>query len=244
MQSDQILLDEKLASVRAHIDSSRIYVEEDLFHNWVTENVWPFLENIRKQIFLIIPGGRENMSTTEMASILKDRADVLSRITDVLQEIYLNDRLRTTYETFCTDPYFGVDSFLGRRIRHNATHGILLGQLDEVRDRISAQYQQDRWEIEGIYATWKRLYQGDIDELVNSKFRFKSHDHPRGLLSAEADLASEKFSMMVTDVIAQVITGSQKETILRAMTSGCWSVIDPELRKIRNFLKLTLPRAQ
>lgn len=237
MQADQIILDEKLASVRAHIDSSRIYVEEVLFHNWIVENIWPQLEALRKQVFLIIPGDRENLTTAEIAALLEGGTDLLGRISAVIQEVYLNDRLVVSYETFCRDHYFGVDSFLGRRIRHNATHGILLGQLDEISQRSISQNEQDEWDIRAVYSEWKDNYNLIVEDLVNNLFRFKSEDHPRGLLSTKTDLDSEKFQSMATDVIAQVITGSPVEVVLRALTSGCWGMLDPELKKIRSYLR-------
>lgn len=237
IQADQILLDEKLASARAHIDSSRIYVDESLFHSWFTENIWPSLENIRKQVFLILPGERENLSTAEISALLKGGTDLLSKISSMLQEVYLNDQLVIAYDTFCKDHYFGVDSFLGRRIRHNATHGILLGQLDELCSRIVAQNQHDEWEIRSCYQEWKSSYSSEIDDLVNNRFRFKSADHPTGLLGAEMDTNSERFQSMATDVIAQVITRSPTETILRALTSGCWGLLDPDLKKLRTYLR-------
>ncbi len=235
MQADQILLDEKLASVRAHIDSSRIYVEEVLYKKWVEENIWPQLEVVSKQIYLIFPGRDRSLTTAEVAAQL--RTGAIEKLTDMVQELFLNDQLSKSYETFCCDHYFGVDSFLGRRIRHNATHSLLLGQLDDVCLKTIDQNLQYAWEIKEIYNRWKQVFSAEVDKLVDQNLRFKSEQYPLGLMSKDVDASSDKAKAMSTDVIAQVVIQSSPEVVIRALTSGCWGILDPELRKIREYLK-------
>lgn len=235
IQADQIALDEKLASARAHFDSSRIFVDEVLFRNWALEEVSPSLHALRKHVFLYSPDLPDNPTTDEIAASMKSGA--LQTIVDILRQHFVDLPIRDAFRTFCLDHYFGVDSFLGRRIRHNATHGVLLGQLENLCLAAIEKDPQDQFEIRQAFDSWRRDYLQEVDMLVSEKFRFRTPEFPFGLLSPDFENSSEKMVAVESDLISQTIVNAKPEIVVQNMIAGFWGVLEPELKHMRQFLK-------
>lgn len=235
IQADQIALDEKLASVRAHFDSSRIFVDEVLFKNWALEAVSPSLLALRKHVYLYSPDLPDNPTPDEIAASMKTGA--LQKIVEILRQHFVDLPIQDAFKRFCLDHYFGVDSFLGRRIRHNATHGVLLGQLEKLCLAAIDKDPQDQLEIRHAFDSWKKEYLQEVNGLVNEKFRFKTAEFPNGLLAPSFEDLSEKMTTIESDLISQTIVNSKPEVVIQNMITGFWGALEPELKKMRRFLK-------
>ncbi len=235
IQADQIALDEKLASARAHFDSSRIFVDEVLFKNWALEEVSPSFQALRKHVFLYSPTLPENPTTDEIAASMNTGA--LNKIVNILKEHFLDLPVKDAFRTFCLDHYFGVDSFLGRRIRHNATHGVLLGQMDRLCMAAIDKDPQAKEELKYTFESWRRDFLQEVDALVNDRFRFKTKEFPQGLLTVDFEAKTKKFDMVEMDLISQTIVNSKPDIVIQNMIAGFWGLLEPELKKMRQYLK-------
>lgn len=235
VQADQSAVDEKLASARAHFDNSRVFVDEVLFRNWAMEEVSPSLEAVRKHIFFYSPELPDNPTTEEIAASMKSGA--LNVIVNFLKEHFTNLPIRDAFKKFCLDHYFGIDSFLGRRIRHNATHGLLLGQLDKICANAIEKDPQVEIEIQTSYDSWRIEYLAEVDKLVNERFRFNTPEFPNGVLAPDFENVSSKMRDVENDLISQILVKSKPEIIVQNMIVGFWGVLDPELRKMRQYLR-------
>lgn len=241
IQADQIALDEKLASARAHFDSSRIFVDEVLFRNWALEEVSPSLQAVRKHVFLYSPELPDNPTTDEIAASMNSGA--LQKIVDILKEHFVDLPIKDAFRTFCLDHYFGVDSFLGRRIRHNATHGLLLGQLDKICLNAVEKDPQFEFQIRQAYESWRREYLQEVDQLVSERFRFKTTEFPNGLLSPDFKNSTDKMAAVESDLISQTIVNAKPEVVIQNMITGFWGVLEPELKRMRQYLKSDFTQA-
>lgn len=241
IQADQIALDEKLASARAHFDSSRIFVDEVLFKNWALEEVSPSLQALRKHVMLYSPELPDNPTTDEIAASMKSGA--LETIVGILKEHFVDLPIKDAFRTFCLDHYFGVDSFLGRRIRHNATHGLLLGQLDKICLGAMEKDPQFEFEIHQAYNSWRAEYLQEVDRLVSDRFRFKTDEFPNGVLSPYFESTKGKIADVEMDLISQTIVNVKPEIVIQNMITGFWGILDSELRKMRQFLRSEFTQA-
>lgn len=235
IQADQIALDEKLALVRAQFDSSRIFVDEVLFKNWASEEIVPTLLALRKHVFLYSPALPENPTVEEISASVKTGA--LAKIASILKEHFANLPIREAFQRFCLDHYFGVDSFLGRRIRHNATHGVLLGQMEKLCLAAIEKDPHAAEELRASFDSWKAEFLQVVNTLVADCFRFKTDEFPKGLLNLAFESSPERFDQLETDLIIQTIASSKSEAIVQSMMNGFWGLLKPELKRVRTYLR-------
>lgn len=91
-----------------------------------------------------------------------------------------------SYNSFCTNPVFGIASYIGRRIRHGTFHGQLYSSVIN-KIETNTKYERlfahsgfkDKWN------SWKEAYNYRVEDIISERLHVYSKTKPLGLLTPE-----------------------------------------------------------
>lgn len=217
-------IDIQINKHRQHIDDSRIYAEPARVIQWITDN-------INNQLALqfdnldILDNRKINLEWSNLTSNLNPENSIGIAISD-------------SYNEFVNNKIYGINSYLGRRIRHGTAKGTGVEEVkalaleQEFKPLFSDQYFVEEWE------KWLDIYIASFDELIGEFFHIKSDKKKKGLLSPLID-NEEKFIIANSLVNALYKSYMKIDNVALApalITDYCWRLIDGDLAKARQHI--------
>lgn len=206
-----IIIDHQINLVRNEIDDHRIYADVTRFKEWYEDEVAQELNNIM----------------------------LISDINDEFQsigEIQLFNLIEKCYRHFCSNNYFGIASYLGRRIRHGTFRGHLYSnviKLESSHDFINNPCIFDRWSV------WKQNFEKVVDQIVSTKLHITSDDKPLGFLNPRLHTQSKKetASLCVITLLKIYKQNGVTYSFPELISEYCWRIAEYDLKEIASFLK-------
>lgn len=235
--AEQLAVDEKIRNIRGELDDSRIYVDEIRFKQWVVENQAVSLRRYQRHIEII---GDINSTHGKQTELIFD-ANVSSVNSGSIA--YLIQSLIESFEEFCHNRIFGIDSYLSRRIRH----GTLVGQLQSPIKKQITEFKNSNISeltiaegenLDDIY----RQYSAIVRNLKDEKLQFKSDTKSGGLLNSSA------FSTNTRSRILASVQQNFNNALGKGATVGqladefpniCWFLIENDLQQIKLEIERT-----
>lgn len=218
----------RLRAIRGSIDDTRLYVDPLRFQEWVLENL---SSELRGFVQL-----KETLSEQVGTSV-----DPENKI-DVLQSDYHRyvQLLNRAYQEFCTNKFYGVDSYLGRRIRHGTLSGVL---VDELRPAIESAIVATRNcapAFGRFLSSWSLRLSKDVDDFGAFYLYFRSKDKPKGMLSAQANAPSKinEFNQMAGHVLSSLGPTSPVNSAAKVIYEYCWILLECDLRGLRTAVQV------
>lgn len=235
------------------IESSRIYVDEIGIQRWSYQNLSEsFLRYIDYSEAGLNASGRE--LEIAIASILRKSGITTELINfldgyDVSTDSLLAELIESIAEAFLTLPRFGLDAFLGSRVRHGSLEGAFRNPLLNRRlitkiDSTSNQYEsnlhwidgtnfknkQQRNTIDRILINFSKNFDQIIDNAVNRLVHVKSKTHPDGLFSLWPSDESTRRALLKSWIINSKLN-TTKETTIEQFVDYCINTFFwPQLR--------------
>jgi len=215
-------LDQKLRKIRGEIDDNRIYVDPLRFGQWLLAN----------QV-----GGIAKVEQIEAKDIDEFRAFgdfAFNRQPHIQMAI----SLQTAFSEFCGDKRYGIDSYLGRRIRHGTLKGVMLVQLQSLLARPRYQSLLSEPSVSEFVHEWFRQYESNIEFWGKEIFQVASKLKPRGAINA--DITNPE-KIVVTRIALHDLVNYYKEgrhisQINQATFEHCWRLVEKDLLAIRLFI--------
>lgn len=126
IEAESINTREKVSKLQKYFDSSRIYVDSVSMKNWLDSNPTMSTEQYRSLF------SRSEAIISTAQSDNENESDILY-IQLVNSGDYLIPQIaKDAFEQFCLNNEFGIQSYLGRRIRHNTLDGVTTDTVDAV----------------------------------------------------------------------------------------------------------------
>lgn len=212
-----VRIDHQLNRVRNEIDDHRIYVDPSRFSSWI-----------------------EDEMTIELSSALTSTGSGKKGVSIHCDETILSMVMRQCYNAFCSNPVFGIASYIGRRIRHGTFHGHLYSSvINQIENgekfRMLSRSQQflTKWYV------WKDLYNRSIEEIIQDRLHVYSKAKPLGLLQPEG-YGPQKLEIL--NAAVKTISTAYAETktvggIELDIIDYCWRLAECDLIAVTKYLK-------
>lgn len=229
VEADAIEAGRQVAKLKRYFDDSRIYVDGIAFKAWLTAN-----PNSYSQQYVKIIERNYDVLTARTIQVENGNlkiSDAFDISTLASYDYVLTEAARVAFQQFCTNRNFGIESYLGRRIRHNTLSGMLRSGVENLIE--GGEYIPLRVDKAFIVANreWINQYRLLVEELRKDILQFYTEQRPRGIFkSTLADDENTRNNIgNLRNMVAKMRT---PELFNELLIKFCWQEIDPQLRMI------------
>ena len=207
-----LLIDHQINLVRDEIDDNRIYVDTIRFTEWLADEVGQELSSL----LLVMEHNNELMSGNEPQLI-----SIIERC----------------YSEFNSNRYFGIASYLGRRIRHGTFKGHLYSDvisIEEGSEFLTSDYiNKAKWD------NWKKSYEEKIDSIIVDKLHVESSQKKEGFLRPNIrDIKKQEILLAcMADMLRDFGENQQINNTYQLIVEYCWRLAEVDLKSINSYLK-------
>ena len=224
-RAKNLRIDVQINKEKGTIDDSRIYVDPLKYTQWLNDNV---INNGLVLLDDIVGSGN-----TYSLSINWGNVDSGLSAGDQLGSILMN-----SYREFCNNKYFGIASYLGRRIRHGTFKGTGMKEVKEL--RTSTQYKKlfECDDFCSYFDLWLEKYEEMFDRLAKDYLHIKSSKKPDGIIACELG-SSNKIKIanyMVKEIVDSYVRNDNSLEIPYIITDYCWRLVEEDLIAVRKNL--------
>jgi hypothetical protein len=225
-RAQSLRLELKLQEVRGDIDDNRIIVDHARFHDWMSENV---LSDLRDVSSLLINDDKlictADGDFTNPVNIIKRPEWWLASIID-----------RCFYE-FCTNKNYGVESYIGRRIRHGSLDGLMLTDVQKLIGEKKKKYQYD-FSFQQTLDDWLERYKEAISNYGLNLLQIHSpKSHKKGKIIPT--VASSQKTTLLSSALIEIQGHLRNGDIFKAkdyIYEYCWHFLEIDLKNLREEL--------
>jgi hypothetical protein len=231
-RAKNLKIDIQISKQKGTIDESRIYVDPVKFTQWVNDNVTNELAILFESI-----SGSEESEELGVVALNWDRSS--GNLSEYDQIGLL---LAKCYEEFCVNKYFGVASYIGRRVRHGTLKGTGMKGVKDF--KFSGEYSDlgKNNHFMEHYNVWLRNYEKAFDELTHDRIHIRSKIKTKGMINPE--ISGSAVKKKIANIMLQNIRNSyiRNKNCLEApyiITEYCWMLIEDDLAVIKRFMMNT-----
>lgn len=212
-----VRIDHQLNRVRNEIDDHRIYVDPSRFSSWLED-----------EMMIELSGALTTSGTGRKGVSVNCDEPLLTLI------------MRQSYTAFCSNPVFGIASYIGRRIRHGTFHGHLYSSVinaleknPKFRPLFRTPLFAERWN------SWKGHYNRSIEEIIGARLHIYSKAKPFGLLQPEAYSPGklEILSAAVKSISTNYGETKSTEGVDQIIIDYCWRLAENDLIAVTRYLR-------
>ncbi len=220
-------LELKLQKVRGDIDDTRLYVDPLRYSQWVQDNVQDEMQKL---------GRLETESPPDISLFHKanDPLEVMRR-----PHLRLASLLQLAFSEFCTNKFFGVDSYIGRRIRHGTLKGFMVTDVQKLMRSDDYKALMADPVAARFIRSWAERYEATIDTMGQDWFRIKSTKTPKGAIDPNI-LADDKILLsfaFVSDTMSWLQELENAATVVALVYDYCWILLEVDLKRLRRLIE-------
>lgn len=231
IEAESINTREKVSKLQKYFDSSRIYVDSVSMKNWLDSNPTMSTEQYRSLF------SRSEAIISTAQSDNKNESDILY-IQLVNSGDYLIPQIaKDAFEQFCLNNEFGIQSYLGRRIRHNTLDGVTTDTVDAVLRKPEHRIVLANQQMQRIVESWLASYKAIVDKLRREHLQFKSSN---SLFNASIDTDDSATSENIRLLTNTLRSTGRSELLNELIIAFCWKQITPQLENAARFIRTTL----
>ena len=220
-------LDARLRQIRGEIDDTRLYVDPLRFSQWLEDNV---TEELSSVLHL-------RLVTIKDADIFKEFSD--HPAANRAPHVRLAGILQQAFREFCENKRYGIDSYIGRRIRHGTLKGVMITQLAELLHERRYQAVMHNTQLSNFFYKWLADLEALVEHIGRETIRIRSKASPKGAIST--DITSSRKLETTRAALRDIIRAySVQDNILDAgsvIFEYCWRLIERDLQPLRETLE-------
>ena len=226
----------KVSKLKQYFDSSRMFVDSVAMRKWLIANPSAYTEQYKELLPKI---------TARLASIgnLVTSTGEIAQI-EVIELQLTDERLvaqiaKDAFKEFCTNNEFGIESYLGRRIRHNTLHGVMTKSVDDVLQRPEFRPVLVGTPFGRAVEAWEHFYRSYIERMRKEFLQFKQHSKPNALFDGAISLNDQTTQRNLRQIVNSLrATGA--EMLQDQIISFCWLQIAPQLEFASNQIRVRM----
>lgn len=231
IEAESIITREKVSRLQKYFDSSRIYVDSISMKNWLDSNPTMSTEQYRSLYNRI-----EKFVATSSTSNQSDIDVIYIQLIDS-SEYLIEQIAKDAFEQFCLNQEFGIQSYLGRRIRHNTLDGVTIDTVDAVIRKSEHRIVVTNQHMLKVVNSWLIDYKSIVDKLRREHLQFKSSNSLfNAVLDAEESVTNENIRVLKNTLRS---TG-RSELLNDLLIAFCWKQISPQLENAARFIRTNL----
>ena len=217
----------KLAAIRADFDDIRIAVDAQKFELWLDQTLSIDIRPLSKSV---------NLDDLEIVSGDQIRNP---------QALYVNQSVKIAalceraYAEFSRNQFWGIASYVGRRIRHGTLDGMMLGELRAIVESCATEFNDSSPRFVEKLNSWLKLVDASVQRIDNELLRIRSGSKPAGAFLAtivdtrKHNLLNEAISEITKAMVAE---RSTHEAIV-LLRSYCWAFLEVDLAALKETLE-------
>ncbi|WP_460272479.1 hypothetical protein [Celeribacter sp. ULVN23_4] len=237
IEAEAIETRSKVSGLRKYFDGSRMFVDSVAMGDWLAANPSAYTQHYKELLPQLV---------TRLAAIadVKDSLTGQTRKVPVVEVSNTVDHIvkqiaQEAFREFCINPEFGIESYLGRRIRHNTLHGVMLDPVDAVVSKPVFHPVISQTRFGDAISQWKSAYRIYIDRMRKEFLQFKSEGKPFALFDPTLDF-SDSATRRGVDNLTQALKLSGPEMLPDLMIAFCWEQISPQLDNASREIKIRM----
>ncbi len=231
IEADAITTRSKVSKLQQYFDSSRMYVDSVAMKKWLDSNPTISTEQYRS----LYPKIEARISSVENKSGVESNV-LFIQVTD--QDEYLISQIaKDAFEQFCLNAEFGIESYLGRRIRHNTLDGVTTDTVDVVFRKAEYGIVMSNPGMRRTVEAWMTLYKSIIDKLRREHLQFKSNN---SFFNPVLDLEDSTTKENIRSLCSALRSAGRGEFLNDLVIAFCWKQITPQLENAARFIKTKL----
>ncbi|PAK76964.1 hypothetical protein B8X00_12205 [Acetobacter fabarum] len=226
----------KVAKLKSYFDASRMFVDSIAMKKWLSSNPSSCTELYKA----LLPTLSTHVSSPDSA--LTGTRNV--KESDIVEfpdkDIYLVERIATeAFREFCVNNEFGIESYLGRRIRHNTLHGVMTQSVDTV-----LQMSEFNPIIKGTpfgeaLKIWQHSFNVFIERMRKEFLQFRNDARPNALFNSEID-PSDTVTKRNLRQLLNTLNVSAPEMLDELIVTFCWGQIGPQLEAASSYIRVKM----
>lgn len=231
MEADAIITRSKLSKLQIYFDSSRMYVDSVAMKKWLDSNPTISTEQYRslypkiQALIASVDTGENNSPNLVLLQITDQNEDLLAQIA------------KEAFEQFCLNTEFGIQSYLGRRIRHNTLDGVTTDTVDAVLRNPDYRIVTSNSSMKKTADDWMQNYKSIIDKLRREQLQFKTTG---SLFNANIDLDDKVTKENIRKLSNTLRNAGGGELLNEMVIAFCWRQITPQLENAARYIRTTL----
>jgi hypothetical protein len=230
-------IDEKVGSLRRRMDQSRVYVDHISFYIWLQEKILNSLST-----YMTLTRTHYEKTRSELEGHITDqKIDSALKLNDEISKYdhLIVTMLEESYKSFCLDPHFGIDSYIGRRIRHNTLKGVMKSTIDNVFKNKNYRTLHQDVDFNSRKKLWLERYLFIIDDLRINKLHFKDKIHRAGFFEIQG-FNKDRIEESVARLKYYVFNRLSIDICAEEIIDLCWRIIEPQLTAFRVYMTVEL----
>ena len=227
IEADAIITRPKVSKLQQYFDSSRMYVDSVAMKKWLDSNPTISTEQFRSLYSRI---------EARISSLENKTNFLLSQVNDE-DEYLVSQIVKDAFEQFCLNAEFGIESYLGRRIRHNTLDGVTTDTVDAVLRKPEHRIVMSNASMRRTIDAWMASYKSIIDKLRRDHLQFKSST---SLFNANLDLEDSTTKENIRNLSSTLRSAGGSELLNDLVIAFCWKQIAPQLENAARFIKTKL----
>lgn len=233
IEADAITTRSKVSKLQKYFDSSRMYVDSVSMKKWLDSNPTIATEQYRA----LYPRMNAKISALELER--GGDANVVVIKIDIHDEYLISQIAKDAFEQFCLNNEFGIQSYLGRRIRHNTLDGVTTDTVDAVLRKPEYGAAMANQHFRRTVEAWMGSYKAIIDKLRRENLQFKSSS---SLFKSTLDLDDPTTKENLRVLSSTLRSAGGSELLNDMVIAFCWLQIAPQLESAGRFIKTNLLR--
>ncbi|WP_415752033.1 hypothetical protein [Mesorhizobium sp. B2-1-8] len=226
IEADAIEAQRQVSKLRKYFDDSRIYIDGFGMKKWLIENPNAYTQEYARVI-------EHEIKTIQATTIVIGPSGIQTGTAEIPAnnafDYVLMEVVKYAFAQFCLNTNFGIESYLGRRIRHNTLMGTMLGGVDSIIERPHFQALAIDYDFVEANDNWVESYRSLVKHMRLDLLQFKSPNKSRGIFSAEIKDEDEITRINLIQLRLSAIAGRSYEIFLDLLIRFCWIEIEPQL---------------
>lgn len=223
VEAEAIETRSKVAKLKNYFDASRMYVDSIAMRKWLSSNPSAYAEQFRE----MLPKLTARLSGKSVVSSSGNEATIgILNITST--DEYLVERMANeAFREFCENNEFGIESYLGRRIRHNTLQGVMTKSIDAVLQKPEFHPVIAGTPFGGTIESWQQNFKVYVERMRKEFLQFRADARPNALFVAEIDPADPVTKRNLSQLVNALRISP--EMLEELIISFCWQQIAPQL---------------
>jgi hypothetical protein len=239
VEADSIEARRQVSKLRKYFDDSRLYVDGVAMKEWLVANPSAYAQQYVKMI-------EHNVQIPILSAKLENGQLIHTGTVDMSParafDYVLLEVARVAYEQFCINRHFGIESYLGRRIRHNTLPGMMRGGVEDLIELPAYRIltYDDRFELAND--AWIASYQKLIEHMRRDLLQFRSDSKPQGIFSSS--LRGDQNTLLnIAGLGNTIVTVRNTELMNELLIRFCWQEINPQLQAAAKLISVDLVKS-
>lgn len=225
IEAEAIETRSKVAKLKNYFDASRMFVDSLAMKKWLGSNPSAFSQQYKEMLPKLVAHLSASKAIVS-ASGNKTKIDIFE-VTST--DTYLVEQMaKEAFREFCVNNEFGIESYLGRRIRHNTLQGVMTKSIDAVLQKPEFNPVIAGTPFGSALKSWEASFKIFVERMRREFLQFRSEGRPNALFNSEIDPV-ETVTKRNLQQLVNTLRVSGPEMLDELIVTFCWQQIAPQL---------------